>query len=218
MIIIEPSYELILPTFPQDMLKDVEKAGRTCYRSEDLITDDSAPKFVQMLINRGHEAMIEHASFSIKWITDRATLAEITRHRLCSFGVESSRYCCYAKDKFNNQITFIRPLWINDENNDNYDTANIVFTDTCEWAEENYLRLLKLGYKPEQARDILPNCLKTEIVMTANLREWRHFFKLRTANVAAPEMRRITRPALDELKQLIPIVFDDIEYSVKENS
>jgi thymidylate synthase (FAD) len=192
----------------QEILKKIETVGRTCYKSEDKIKDDSAEKFVAGLIKRGHEAILEHASITIKFVVDRGISHELVRHRLASFAQESTRYCNYAKDDFGNEITFIIPEYL-DYNSPQWN----IWKNTMKECEKAYFKLLDVGLKPEEARAVLPNSLKTEVVMTANLREWRHFFKLRAANTtgkAHPQMLEVTIPLLEELKQLIPIVFDDI--------
>lgn len=210
MRIIEPSYEILTEISDGGIkeLQHIEKIGRVCYKSEDKITEDgeSAKKFVKMLIGRGHEAMIEHSSLSVKFAVDRGVSHELVRHRIASFAQESTRYCNYSKDKFDNGITFIKPFFFG-ENTQNYK----------EWiyamgiAEKSYLQMLKDGATPQEARSVLPNSTKTEITITANYREWRNFFKLRTAKAAHPQMQEVTRPLLKELKTRLPIIFDDIE-------
>lgn len=204
-------YTMILSEIDgKKILKLLEIIGRTCYKSEDRITDDSAEKFVSNLIKRGHEAMLEHYSISVKFVVDRGISHEIVRHRLASFAQESTRYCNYAKDDFGNEITFIVP-----KNLDRYSEEFKTWRKTMENCEKAYFEQLEKGLKPEEARAVLPNSLKTEIVMTANIREWRHFFKLRAANTtgkAHPQMLEVTQPLLDALKSLIPVVFDDITY------
>ena len=198
-----------------EILKDIERVGRPCYKSEDKITNESAKKFVSMLIERGHEAMIEHNAISVRFICDRGVSHELVRHRLASFGQESTRYCNYSKDKFGNEITVIRPCWmkssdeeLNDDYSDNED--EYLWCAAMESAESTYFGLLERGWKPQEARSVLPNSLKTEIVMTMNLREWRHFFSLRCDTPAHPQMRELTLPLLKEMSELIPIVFDDL--------
>ena len=216
MKIIKPSYEILTPISDGGIkeLQHIEKIGRVCYKSEDRITDDgeSAKKFVKMLISNGHEAMIEHSSLSVKFVVDRGVSHELVRHRIASFAQESTRYCNYSKDKFGNEITVILPCF--------FDTGMGILSNSlvyqewksaCECAEERYFNLLKMGATPQQARTVLPNSLKTEITITANYREWRNFFKLRTAEAAHPQMREVAIPLLKELKNLIPIIFDDIE-------
>ena len=216
MKIIKPSYEILTPISDGGIkeLQHIEKIGRVCYKSEDRITDDgeTAKKFVKMLINNGHEAMIEHSSLSVKFVVDRGVSHELVRHRIASFAQESTRYCNYSKDKFGNEITVILPCF--------FDTGMGILSNSlvyqewksaCECAEERYFNLLKMGATPQQARTVLPNSLKTEITVTANYREWRNFFKLRTAEASHPQMREVAIPLLKELKTLIPIIFDDIE-------
>ena len=216
MKIIKPSYEILTPISDGGIkeLQHIEKIGRVCYKSENRITDDgeSAKKFVKMLISNGHEAMIEHSSLSVKFVVDRGVSHELVRHRIASFAQESTRYCNYSKDKFGNEITVILPCF--------FDTGMGILSNSlvyqewklaCECAEERYFNLLKMGATPQQARTVLPNSLKTEITITANYREWRNFFKLRTPQSAHPQMREVTIPLLKELKTFIPIIFDDIE-------
>lgn len=208
MKIIKAGYEILTNLNGLEILKHIERIGRVCYKSEDKITDDSCLAFVKMLLDRGHEAMIEHYSFSVKFTCDRGVSHEIVRHRIAAFAQESTRYCNYSKSKFGNEITVIAPVFFNSDFSQAWDA----WKKGCEAAEETYFRLINDGAAPQEARSVLPNSLKTEIVMTANLREWRHFFKLRTADAAHPQMREITRPLLSELQRLIPVVFDDIQY------
>ncbi len=208
MKIIKAGYEILTPINKDEILKSIEIAGRTCYKSEDKITSDSASKFVKMLIGRGHEAMIEHQSFTVKFICDRGVSHEIVRHRIASYAQESTRYCNYSNDKFGNELTFIMPCFWEEEGVD--DEKYHLWKLTCWTTEMNYLKLLEKGASAQEARSILPNSLKTEIIVTMNLREWRHFFKLRTAKVAHPQMREITIPLLKELKEKLPEIFEDI--------
>ena len=207
MKILKAGYQILSSISPSGIeeLKHIEKIGRVCYKSEDKITEDgeSAKKFIKMLIDRGHEAMIEHSSLSVKFICDRGVSHELVRHRIASFAQESTRYCNYSKDKFDNGVTFIQPIFFNNEQYTNWLTA-------MSHAEAAYLGLLYSGATPQEARSVLPNSTKTEIIITANYREWRNFFKLRTAPAAHPQMREITIPLLKELKTKIPIIFDDI--------
>ena len=208
MRVINAGYEIISELNGEEILKHIERCARVCYKSEDRITDDSAEKMVAALIRSGHEAMLEHYSFTVKFICDRGIANELVRHRIASFAQESSRYCCYAKDKFGKELTFINPcFW--EPDSDNYAR----WFHEMDEAEKTYLAMIEDGATPEQARDILPMSIKTEIVMTANLREWRHFLKLRaegTTGKPHPQMLEITIPFLKELKQKIPVVFDDI--------
>lgn len=208
MRVINAGYEIISDLNGAEILKHIERCARVCYKSEDRITDGSAEKMVAALIRSGHEAMLEHYSFTVKFICDRGIANELVRHRIASFAQESSRYCCYAKDKFGKELTFINPcFW--EPDSDNYAR----WFHEMDESEKTYLAMIESGATPEQARDILPTSIKTEIVMTANLREWRHFFKLRAEGVTGkphPQMLEITIPLLNELKQKIPVVFDDI--------
>ena len=197
----------------QKVLQKLELVGRTCYKSEDKITEDSAAKFVAGLIKRGHEAMLEHVSITVKFVTDRGISHEIVRHRLASYAQESTRYCNYSQDKFGHELTFIIPDFLE------YGSEGFkLWKNEMKQVEKTYFAMLEAGHTPQEARSVLPNSLKTELVMTANLREWRAFFKLRAANstgAAHPQMLEITRPLLDDLKAMIPVVFDDITYEEK---
>lgn len=195
----------------QKILKKIETVGRTCYKSEGKVAEGSAEKFVKNIIKRGHEAMLEHVSLTIRFVVDRGISHELVRHRLASFAQESTRYCNYAKDDFGNEITFIIPAFMEFKSE-----AWNVWAEQMQSCENAYFKLLDIGLKPEEARTVLPNSLKTEVVMTANLREWRHFFNLRAANKtgkAHPQMLEVTIPLLRELKELVPVVFDDITYN-----
>lgn len=201
MKIIKPSYEIIDTLNGKEILKKIELCGRVCYKSEDKITENSAREFVKQIIKAGHESVLEHFSFSVRFITDRGISHEIVRHRLASYSQESTRYCNYN----NKGLEFILPVQIE------YGSAEYnTWKSTISHAKENYKFMVGSGITPQTARSVLPNSLKTELIMTANLREWRHFFKLRTAKATHPDMRVLTIPLLKELKQLIPVVFDDI--------
>lgn len=207
MKVINPSFEILTPITGNE-LKLIEAAGRTCYKSENNITDESAKKFVAGLIKRNHEAMLEHSFLSIRFICDRGVSHELVRHRLASFAQESTRYCNYSQDKFGNELTFIKPLFFDEDTNEYR-----LWEHAMRVAESDYMMMLNAGRTAQEARSILPNSIKTEVVMSTNYREWRHFFKLRAARAtgpAHPQMEEITRPLLEELKTLIPVVFDDI--------
>lgn len=201
MTIIPASYEIQCFMSGDEALKYVEFAAKHCYLATHNITDTSAPKFVANLIKRGHESTLEHASFSVRFICSRATSHELVRHRLASFSQESQRYCNYE----NKGLTFIKPTNLTDLQLSVWKTAMYV-------AESFYLDLIKENCTPQQARAVLPNSCKTELVMTANLREWRHFFKLRTAKDCDPTMLELTRPLLADCKELFPVIFDDISW------
>jgi thymidylate synthase (FAD) len=214
MKLIKPSYEILTPINGDEILKTIEKVARTCYKSEDKITEDSAKTLVKSLISRGHEAMIEFFDITVKFICDRGVSHELVRHRIASFAQESTRYVNYSNGKFGGHLTFIIPEWLEDVKSGEYSNAftGLTWSIAMEQAEKNYLKLIEEGWQPQQARSVLPNSLKTEINVKMNLREWRHFFKLRTALAAHPQMRELTCPLLDELKSKIPIIFDDINY------
>lgn len=205
MKIVKPSFVIETPFKGEEILKHIEKAGRTAYKSEDKITTDSSSKFTNMLISRGHLSVIEHYNITVRVICDRGVTHEIVRHRLASYTQESTRYCNYSKGKFGNELTIIKPcFW--DEKDEKYQ----IWKQTILFIEESYKKLIEKGAAPQEARSILPNSLKTEIVMTMNLREWRHFFELRTSDGAHPQMREIAIPLLKEFQTKIPIIFDDI--------
>ena len=190
------------------ILQKLERCGRVCYKSEDKITEGSAEKFIGMILKSGHESVLEHEKLTVKFICDRGVTHEIVRHRIASYSQESTRYCNYSKDKFVNELAFIRPCFWADDSEE-----YAVWKRAMEEIEKTYVKLISLGAKPEEARSILPNSLKTEIVCTMNLREWRHFFRLRTAERAHPQIREISVALLDELKKRIPVIFDDINTS-----
>lgn len=187
------------------ILKQIELAGRTAYKSEDKITPDSAKDFVKMIRGRGHLSVFEHQFVTVRVICDRGVSHEIVRHRLAAYTQESTRYCNYTKGKFGSELTVIEPcFWTQD------DEKYQVWKQTIEQIETGYNKLIELGATPQEARTVLPNSLKTEIVMTMNLREWRHFFTLRTSKAAHPQMREVAIPLLKEFQKLIPVVFDDL--------
>lgn len=205
MKIIKPYYVIEDEIDPKKMMLTLEKAGRTCYKSEGRIGDGTAEKFIANIIKRGHESVLEHEKITVRFICDRGVTHEIVRHRIASYSQESTRYCNYSQDKFGNELTFIKPCFWNED-----DAQYKLWLDTMQYIEEMYNKLIASGAKPEEARSILPNSLKTEIVVTMNLREWRHFFKLRTDPAAHPQIREISLALLDELKQKLPIIFGDI--------
>ncbi len=210
MNVVKPYFIIESEIDGNEILKFIEKAGRTCYKSEERITDSSAARFVGGIIRNGHEAVIEHYSVTVRVICDRGVTHEIVRHRMASYSQESTRYCNYSKDKFTNQITYIEPcFWdiSSEEGRKKYE----IWENVMEFSEKKYMELIEMGATPQEARSILPNSLKTELVMTMNLREWRHFFRLRTARDSHPQMREIAVPMLNKFKELIPVVFDDIE-------
>ncbi len=205
MYIIKPSIEILDKITPEDILKKLELCGRVCYKSENKITSDSAIRFISNIIKSGHESVLEHVSFSVKFICDRGVSHEIVRHRIASYSQESTRYCNYSKGDFGSQITVIEPLYLEPGTK-----AYNIWKAACELSEQMYFKLLDEGCTAQEARAVLPNSLKTEIVMTANIREWRHFLKLRTSSAAHPQIREIADMLLDELHFMLPVLFDDI--------
>lgn len=207
MRIVKPSFEIINMTggSPFELLKVIEQAGRVCYKSEDKITIDSHEKFIKSIINRGHEAVIEHGVITCKIICDRGVTHEIVRHRLASYCQESTRYCNYSKDGFDNQITVIDPCYLEQGT-----PAYTIWKNGCEVSEKTYMAMLHLGCTPQEARAVLPNSLKTEIVMTMNIREWRHFFKLRCSSAAHPQMREVAKMGLYQMNEVLPLLFNDV--------
>lgn len=218
MKIVSPSFEIITPIDSAEILKMIEEVGRTCYKSEDKITDDSCINFVQGIINRGHEAVIEHYNITVRLTNDRGVSHEEVRHRIASYAQESTRYCNYAKDKFGNEITYI-DIRGGMELDPKVSKLDVViqsqiydeWVEACLDAEKHYNKMISLGATPQIARSVLNNSTKTEICITMNIREWRHFFKLRTSLAAHPQMREVAISLLQEFQRLIPVLFDDIE-------
>lgn len=219
MLLIKPSYKILTAINPGRILRSIEAAGRTCYKSESKITPDSAQRFVKMILDRGHESVIEHESLSVRFICDRGVSHELVRHRLAAFSQESTRYCDYGGKYSSPQVSFIIPPWVSIPPGE-YGTEESIPGDSnsCHYwafamlnAERLYCTLRQHEWPPQEARSVLPNSLKTEIVMTANLREWRHVLRLRTSKAAHPQMRELMLPLLDDLRERIPVVFKDIE-------
>ena len=210
---IVPNVTLLSHTPEPEIL--IEKAGRTCYRSEPS-GDGSHIPFINMIINRGHESVLEHASATFRIITDRGTSHQIVRHRLASYSQESTRYCNYTKDKFDNQICCVIPREVVNSNTiEDYYKQLQCLENSIKIAEETYFKLISGGVKPEVARSILPTCLKTEIVMTANFREWRHFLKERMSPAAQSDIREIVQAIYVELVNIAPTVFGEFDSILK---
>ncbi|MDR0805062.1 MAG: FAD-dependent thymidylate synthase [Oscillospiraceae bacterium] len=201
MKIIEQSFDFINPPEWREIPKRIELIGRVCYKSEDKITADSAARFIANIIKRGHESVLEHVSFTVRFVTDRGVTHEIVRHRVASYSQESTRYCNYGDSK--GGLTVIKPYFADNP------TLYSTWKTQCESAETAYNTLLADGATPEAARSILPNSLKTELVMTANLREWRHFIGLRADKSAHPQLRGLTVPFANTLNGLLPEIFPD---------
>ncbi len=278
MKLIKPSVEIIKQEKYDlnHIFKFIELAGRTCYKSEDRITEDSAKEFVERMIKSGHSAMLEHGTVyltipnknisrsllvynyeinpyskvvntndniyittnyrviiennwndhlkyittptefhirrtTVKFICDRGVSHEFVRHRVFSFAQESTRYCNYTKDKFNNELTFIIPCWIKDLKEGNYyayceyhhskNDASKRWFDSCMSAEFVYTNLIEEGWKPQEARTILPNSLKTELIMTGFNSDWQHFFELRCAPNAHPKAKELADMLKDKFNK-----------------
>jgi len=206
MKVINPSVILEQEINPVLVMKHIEKAGRVCYKSENMISDGTDEKFIKKILERGHESVIEHVSLTFRIICDRGVTHELVRHRIASYSQESTRYCNYSKDKFGNELTFIRPCFWDDDC-----VQYKLWEQAMRQVEESYFALIKEGSLPQEARSVLPNSLKTEILVTMNLREWRHFLKLRTSKAAHPQMRQVAVMIYDILSEKLPIIFKDIE-------
>lgn len=207
MRIVKPSYEIISPLDGEAILEHIERCGRVSYNSLDRMTETSAEPFVRARIKDGHETLLEHFSFTTLFVVDRGVMAELTRHRLASFTVRSTRFVNYSQQRMGGEIEVIEPCFL--------ERGTIQYQewkDACFQAEQRYMKMLADGCKPEEARSVLPNSLKTVIVMTANLREYRTIFKLRCAKSAHPQIREVMIPLLKELQERVPVVFEDIEY------
>lgn len=207
MRIIEPYAEILLAPNGETVLKHLELCGRVSYKSEDKITENSAAEFLSKRIAQGHESVLEHIAVTVKFVVDRGVSHELVRHRLASYTQESTRYCNYARGDFHGDITFIKPLFFKDD-----PKAFAAWYTAMQQAEEAYFDLLDKDRTPQEARSVLPNSVKTEVVMTADLREWRHFFRLRCAPAAHPQMRQVTIPLLHDFQKRIPVLFDDISF------
>lgn len=230
MKLIKPTFEIITEINGNEILKTIEKVARTCYKSEDKIVEGSAERLVKgTLLSRNHEAMLEFFDITVKFTCDRGVTHEIVRHRIGSYAQESTRYCNYAKGKHDSAVSVIdikdvMTLKVGTKLKHPVSGEEIIADEKLilEWyeiwyramedAESHYLSLVNNWCPAELARSVLPNSTKTEINVKFNLREWRHFFKLRTAPAAHPQMREIAQPLLLELKKQVPVVFDDIVF------
>lgn len=204
MNIIEPGFEIITPIDRETIYRHIELCGRVCYKSEGNIDEGSAERLIKSMLARGHESPIEHFQISVRVITDRGVSHEWVRHRIASYSQESTRYCNYSKDKFGAEITFIKPARL-ECGTVEYDAWAAAMAN----AERSYFELINLGVAPETARSVLPNSLKTEFICTMNLREWRHFFALRTAPAAHPDMRAVACPLKARFAELLPVFFGE---------
>ena len=213
MQVIKPSIEIIDMENYETIVKKIERIGRVCYKSEGKITEDSAEKFIKGLLTRQHESVIEHENVTVRLICDRGVTHEIVRHRIASYSQESTRYCNYSGDKFDNQITVIELAsgFEYDLTKENDKAKYDVWCQAMESAEKAYFRMLELGATPQEARSVLPNSLKTEIVVTINLRSWRNFFRLRVYSHAHPQMREVATMVYEEFKKRLPVFVADLD-------
>ena len=211
MKVVKPDWRItaLTETDPTRLMKHLEAMGRICYQSEDAITDTSYDKFLRGIIKRGHEAVLEHATVTAVVICDRGISHEIVRHRIAAYCQESTRYCNYSKGKFGEEITVVEPFFW-DENS----AERRIWKRACETAEIAYFDLLAEGATPQEARDVLPNSLKTQLAITMNIREWRHFFRLRCGKGAHPQMIELASKGLVEFYDYFPCLFEDIYQEV----
>ena len=193
----------------KQIMKRIERACRTCYRSEGKITEESYKTLLKNCITRGHESVLEHEKITVRMTCDVGVYKDLTRHRLASFSIESTRYCNYGKDKFNSEIKFIKPCNM-EEGSKTYD----LWKDTCEKIEQNYIEMSKLGAAPDELRMILPHSTAAEVTMTADIREWKHILILRTSNHTHPAIRQLLIPLLLYFKKIMPEIFDDVPYDM----
>ena len=213
MKLIKPKVEILDRIDGDQVICDIARVARTCYKSEDRINREADRKLVKRLIESKHEAMLEFVDITAKFTCSRAIAQEITRHRMASYAMESQRYVCYARDKFNHEITYIIPSHTNYDEGEyslKYEVANGPFLNSLLYSEKAYFDLIEDGWNAQEARDVLPNATKTEINMKANLREWRHFFKLRCHKTAHPDIRVLALDLLKQMHEQIPIIFDDL--------
>lgn len=214
MKIVKPSWKMSAMTEgePAKLMKHLEAMGRICYQSEDATTDDSYKQFLRTIIERGHEAVLEHATVTAIIICDRGISHELVRHRIASYCQESTRYCNYNKGKFGEEITVIEPCFWSED-----DLKWAAWANLCSKAEDAYMDLLKMGATSQQARDVLPTSLKTQIAVTMNIREWRHFFRLRCSPAAHPDMVALACRGLVEFYNRFPVLFEDVYQEVFNN-
>ena len=212
MKIIEPYFEILKMADPDEIYNHLELAARNCYKSEEHIAEGKTEEFLQRILKSGHESVIEHISISVRIVCDRGVLAELTRHRLASFSVESTRYANYSKDKFGSEITVIKPFFWQ-ENSLQYQE----WEEAMKASEKAYMNLIQSGAKAQEARSVLPNSLKTDIIITANIREWLHIFNLRCSKASHPQMRQIMLPLLDEFNKRLPVLFGGVYGKYKES-
>ncbi|MDD2372729.1 MAG: FAD-dependent thymidylate synthase [Syntrophomonadaceae bacterium] len=207
MIIQKPRVLVPKQALGEDILLRLERYARVCYKSEDKMVARGNPEFLKSKLTLGHESIIEHEKATVMFIIDRGISHEIVRHRIAAYSQESTRYCRYSQDKFGNEIAVIEPYFFLE-----HETAYRHWEESCLAAEKSYMALLEAGRSAQEARSVLPNSLKTEIVVTYNMREWRHFFRLRCDAAAHPQMRQVAIPLLLYFQQQLPSLYNDIEY------
>lgn len=205
MIIMKPQVLVPDGQLDEKVMRRLERYTRVCYKSEDRMGDTYNPDFLRSKIELGHESVIEHEKVTVMFIVDRGVTHEIVRHRIASYSQESTRYCNYSRDKFGSEITVIEPFFFSGQ-------AYECWEKTCQAAEKGYMELLDSGCTAQEARSVLPNSLKSEIVVTYNLREWRHFFKLRCSGASHPQMRQAAIPLLLLFQERMPALFADIPF------
>ncbi len=188
------------------IMKRIERACRTCYRSEGSITEDSYKKLLNNCITRGHESVLEHEKVTVRIYNDIGSYKDLTRHRFANFSVESTRYCSYDKDKYGNEISFINPVYIEDK--EIYET----WKNTMQEIEKSYIKMKQLGATTDICREILPHSTAAEYTMTANIREWKHILSLRTTKHVHPSIRQVLIPLLKYFKEEMPEIFNDVAY------
>ena len=193
------------------IMKRIERACRTCYRSEDKISDESYKNLLTNCLNRGHESVLEHEKITVRIYSDIGTYKDLTRHRFASFSVESTRYCSYNKDKYGNEIAVVNPVYMEDK--EVFETWKKAVEDM----EKAYMKMKELGASTDMCREILPHSTAAEYTMTANIREWKHILELRTTNHVHPAIRQVLIPLLLLFKEQMPEIFGDIEYDTEFN-
>lgn len=195
----------------KQIMKRIERACRTCYRSEGKITEDSYKKLIKNCITSGHESVLEHEKVTVRIYSNIGSYKDLTRHRFASFSVESTRYCSYDKDKYGNEIAIMNPVYIEDKE------VYEVWKKTMEEMEKGYMEMKRLGASTDMCREVLPHSTAGEYTMTANIREWKHILKLRTNKRVHPSIRQVLIPLLKYFKEQMPEIFDDVEYDEEFN-
>lgn len=206
-MILEKPQVFIEPYNPLKIMRNIERAMRTCYRSEGTMTEDSYKRLLGMAITSGHESVMEHEKITVRLRCSVGTYKDLTRHRIgTAFSIESTRWCNYGKDKFDNQLRFIDPVYITEQN------KKEIWENCMKTIEENYMKGAAMGMKPDELRLMLPHSTAADVTMTCNIREWRHILSLRTQKNVHPEIRQLLIPILLKFKYTMPELFNDIEY------